>query len=137
MNNLVKSVRPTGRIGIVGVFVPEDPKGADKLAKKGEIAFNLGEFFQKGLHMGSGQANVKAYNRHLCNLIHVGRAKPSWIVSHEIALDEAPDAYEHFDCRENGWTKVVLHPGLRSDNSPLRKMKKSAARPNRELIHSH
>jgi len=111
MNDLVKTVRPTGRIGIVGVFVPEDPKAADKLAKKGQIAFDLGTFFEKGLQMGSGQANVKAYNRYLCELIHADRAKPSWIISHQLALEEAPNAYKHFDCRDNGWTKVILHPG--------------------------
>jgi glutathione-independent formaldehyde dehydrogenase len=32
------------------------------------------------------------------------------IVSHELALQDAPDAYNHFDKREDGWTKVVLHP---------------------------
>ena len=32
-------------------------------------------------------------------------------MSHELGLDEAPDAYRHFDARDNGWTKVVLHPG--------------------------
>jgi glutathione-independent formaldehyde dehydrogenase len=110
MNSLVKSVRPTGGIGIVGVFVPEDKKGADKLAKKGQIAFDLGEFFSRGQHMASGQANVKAYNRQLAELIHAGRAKPSWIVSHELTLDEAPLAYKHFDHRDDGWTKVILHP---------------------------
>ena len=111
MNALVKSVRPTGGIGVVGVFVSEDPKGADALAKKGEIAFDFGLFFEQGQHMATGQCNVKAYNRYLCNLIHAGRAKPSWIVSHELSLAEAPGAYEHFDCREHGWTKVILHPG--------------------------
>lgn len=110
MNALVSCVRPTGSIGVVGVFVPEDPHGADELAKKGQIAFDLGKFFEKGLHLGSGQANVKAYNRYLCHLIHEGKAKPSWIVSHEIGLDEAPEAYEKFDCREEGWTKVILKP---------------------------
>ncbi len=60
--------------------------------------------------MGTGQANVKAYNRYLRNLIHTGHAKPSWVISHELSLEEAPDAYKHFDCREKGWTKVVLHP---------------------------
>ena len=110
MNALVKSVRPTGGIGVVGVFVPEDKKAADKLAKKGQIAFDLGEFFSRGQHMGTGQANVKAYNRFLARLIHAGRAKPSWIVSHELSLDEAPDAYKHFDHRDDGWTKVILHP---------------------------
>jgi glutathione-independent formaldehyde dehydrogenase len=91
--------------------VSEDPHGADKLAKEGKIAFDLGTFFEKGQHMGTGQANVKAYNRYLCALIHEGRANPSWIVSHEIGLDEAPDGYKNFDHREAGWTKVVLHPG--------------------------
>jgi len=111
MNDLVKSVRPTGAIGIVGVFVTEDPNGTDALAKKGQIAFAIGKFFEKGLQMGSGQANVKAYNRYLSHLIHTERAKPSWIVSHELSLEEAPKAYEEFDCRKDGWTKVVLHPG--------------------------
>jgi threonine dehydrogenase-like Zn-dependent dehydrogenase len=46
----------------------------------------------------------------LCRLIHQGKAKPSFLVSHELPLDKAPDAYEHFDARENGWTKVVLKP---------------------------
>lgn len=110
MNDLVKSVRPTGGIGVVGVFTPEDPHGADELAKHGQIAFSLGEFFSKGQHMGTGQANVKSYNRYLCDLIHHGRAKPSWIVSHELTLAKAPDAYRHFDCRDKGWTKVLLHP---------------------------
>jgi threonine dehydrogenase-like Zn-dependent dehydrogenase len=110
MNDLVKSVRPTGALGVVGVFVPEDPKGADKLAKNGQIAFDIGTFFEKGLHMGCGQANVKAYNRYLAKLIHTERAKPSWIVSHELSLEEAPEAYKQFDCRKEGWTKVILHP---------------------------
>ncbi len=133
MNNLVESVRPTAGIGVVGVFVPEDPGASDELAKQGKIAFDFGKFFQKGLSIGTGQANVKAYNRYLCNLIHHGYAKPSWIVSHEISLNEAPDAYQHFDCRENGWTKVIMHPGGKS--KPARE--KAAKSAKREPAHSH
>ena len=110
MNALVKSVRPTGILGVVGVFVPEDPKGPNEFAKEGQIAFDLGEFWSKGLSMGTGQAPVKAYNRHLCNLIHEGKATPSFIISHELSLEEAPGAYQHFDARDKGWTKVVLKP---------------------------
>ncbi len=110
LNALVQSVRPTAGLGLVGVYVPDDPKPATELMKKGEIAFDFGTFFEKGLHMGSGQCNVKMYNRYLCDLIHRDLASPSWIISHELGLDEAPDAYEHFDCREEGWTKVILHP---------------------------
>jgi glutathione-independent formaldehyde dehydrogenase len=110
MNGLVAPVRETGIIGVVGVFVPEDPKAADKLAKQGQIAFDLGKFFEKGLRIGSGQANVKSFNRRLRNLIDAGRATPSFIVSHELPLDSAPDAYQHCDARGKGWTKVVLKP---------------------------
>jgi threonine dehydrogenase-like Zn-dependent dehydrogenase len=111
MNNLVKTVKATGRIGVVGVFLPEDPQGADALAKKGQIAFDFGQFWFKGQSMGSGQANVKAYNRQLSRLIEHDKVKPSWIVSHELALEDAPSAYASFDSRKPGWTKVVLKPG--------------------------
>jgi len=111
MNHLVKSVKPTGGLGIVGVFMPQDPGGADALAKKGQIAFDLGAFFTKGQRMGTGQANVKAYNRYLAKLIHEGRAHPSFIISHELPLEQAPEGYANFDARKDGWTKVVLKTG--------------------------
>jgi threonine dehydrogenase-like Zn-dependent dehydrogenase len=111
MNNLVRSVKFTGGIGVVGLFVPRDPGSPDQLYKQGEIVFDMGLLWFKGQHIGTGQANVKAYNRHLRDLIHVGKAKPSFIVSHKLPLRDAPDAYQHFDARDNGWTKVILKPG--------------------------
>ena len=111
MNNLVATVKATGRIGVVGVFVPEDPKAEDKLEKRGQLAFDFGSFWSKGQSIGTGQANVKAYNRLLSRLIEHDKVKPSWIVSHELPLAKAPEAYANFDQRKNGWTKVVLKPG--------------------------
>jgi threonine dehydrogenase-like Zn-dependent dehydrogenase len=133
MNSLVKCVRATGGIGVVGVFMPKDPGAADELAKQGQLAFDFGKFFEKGLHMGSGQCNVKAYNRYLCDLIHAGRAKPSWVVSHELTLEEAPNAYKHFDSRENGWTKVILHPTGGAGTLQRREEPKKARRPARQM----
>lgn len=111
LNNLVQSVRFTGGIGVVGVFVPEDPGAADELAKHGQVAFDFGQFWFRGQSLGSGQCPVKRYNRQLRNLIHAGVARPSFIVSHRVGLEEAPSAYEHFDNRDDGWTKVLLKPG--------------------------
>ncbi|HEY3992085.1 MAG TPA: zinc-binding dehydrogenase, partial [Ktedonobacteraceae bacterium] len=108
MNNLVKSVKFTGGIGVVGLFVPQDPGGPDQLSKQGEIPFDMGLFWFKGQHIGTGQANVKSYNRQLRDLIHAGKAKPSFIVSHRLPLSDAKEAYQHFDARDNGWIKVVL-----------------------------
>jgi len=110
LNQLVRSVRFTGSIGVVGVYVPQDPGGPDVLAQRGAVAFDFGEFWFRGQSMGTGQCPVKRYNRALRDLIASGRATPSWIVSHELPLDQAPEAYAHFDARDHGWTKVVLHP---------------------------
>ena len=110
MNNLVRSVRPTGGIGVVGIFLPGDPGASEELARNGQIAFDWGLFWFKGQFLGTGQANVKAYNRHLRDLITQDKAKPSFIVSHQLSLDDAPDAYKRFGNREDGWTKVVLKP---------------------------
>ena len=118
LNNLVDSVRFTGGIGVVGVFVPEDPNSPDDLGKEGKVAFDFGMFWFKGQKMGTGQCPVKRYNRHLRNLIHAGRANPSFIVSHRLGLDDAPDAYRHFDARDDGWTKVVLHPAPTNGGAP-------------------
>ncbi|HWD96403.1 MAG TPA: glutathione-independent formaldehyde dehydrogenase [Acidimicrobiales bacterium] len=110
LDNLVNVVRATGRIGVVGVYVPEDPKAATEGAKEGRVAFEYGTAFKKGISIASGQCPVKRYNRELRDLIIQGRAAPSFIVSHELSLDDAAEGYKNFDARENGWTKVLLHP---------------------------
>jgi threonine dehydrogenase-like Zn-dependent dehydrogenase len=110
MNCLVGSTKATGGIGVVGVFLPEDPGSPNKLGKEGKMAFDFGKFWFKGQQIKTGQANVKHYNRRLMNLIEAGRATPSKIISHRLSLEEAPKAYKHFDARDGGWTKVVLKP---------------------------
>ena len=110
MNDLVQAVKATGSIGVVGVFVMKDPKSKEVLQQKGHMDFDFGSFWSKGQRIATGQANVKSYNRELCALISAGKAKPSSIISHEISLEEAPEAYKHFDKRDKGWTKVVLKP---------------------------
>ena len=110
LDNLVKVVRATGHIGVVGVYVPDDPGAATEQAKEGRIAFNYGEAFTKGISIAGGQCPVKKYNRELRDLIIRGKSSPSWIVSHEIPLKEAVTAYDRFDKREDGYTKVLLKP---------------------------
>lgn len=111
LDNLVQVVRSGGGIGVVGVYVPQDPGAADEGAKEGRIGWDYGTFFTKGQRMGTGQAPVKRYNRRLRDLIVAGRAKPSFIVSHEVGLGDAPDLYDRFDRRCDGVTKVLMHPG--------------------------
>ncbi|KAJ7192708.1 hypothetical protein GGX14DRAFT_593997 [Mycena pura] len=107
---LVSVVRPTGGLGVPGLYVPSDPGAPDQASAKGYMSFPFGKFFEKGLTIGTGQCNVKTYNRYLRDLIIAGRAKPSFVVSHNLSLDDAADAYHKFDKRIDGYTKVLLHP---------------------------
>jgi glutathione-independent formaldehyde dehydrogenase len=110
LNQLVHTVRPTGRLGVVGLYVPSDPGAPDENAAEGKLLFEIGKFFEKGQTIGTGQADVKAYNRQLRDLIIAGRAEPGFVVSKELPLEGAPEAYERFDKREEGYSKVLLHP---------------------------
>ncbi|RDW61226.1 glutathione-independent formaldehyde dehydrogenase [Aspergillus mulundensis] len=76
---------------------------------------------RRGLTLGTGQCNVKAYNRQLRDLIIAGKAKPSFVVSHEISIDEAEVAYDKFDKRVDGYTKVIIHPngGFQGKQPPV------------------
>ncbi len=110
INQLIQVVRPTGELGIPGLYVPSDPGAPDEMAAQGRLGIDFGKFFEKGLKCGTGQCNVKAYNRYLRDLIIEGRADPSWVVSHRVDLEEAPEMYQKFDDREEGVTKVLLEP---------------------------
>lgn len=112
LNSLIDTVRATGMLGVPGLYVPSDPGGPNEQAKRGMLLVSVGRFFEKGLRMGTGQCNVKQYNRQLRDLIIEGRATPSFVVSHELPLDQAPMAYDKFDKRIEGYTKVILHPQM-------------------------
>lgn len=116
VRQLSRIVNPTGHVGLIGVYFAQDPGGRDEHAKRGEYVFPIGEFWDKGIAIGMGQAPVKRYNVFLRDMIINQRAKPSFIVSHRLPLSRAPEAYAHFDQRGVGkgeqYTKVVLKPAL-------------------------
>jgi glutathione-independent formaldehyde dehydrogenase len=101
LNLLVQVVRPAGSVAVPGYCVPPDP---------GRLPLALDAVFEKGLRVGTGQANVKRYNRQLRDLIAHGRARPGFVVSHELPLAEAPTAYESVERQAEGFTKVILKP---------------------------
>ena len=110
LNQMIDVVSPTGALGIPGLYVPTDPGGVDEGAKRGALSINFGRLFEKGLRLGTGQCNVKRYNAYLRDLIIAGKASPGFVVSHQVPLEEAPDAYVKFDKRVEGYTKVILNP---------------------------
>jgi glutathione-independent formaldehyde dehydrogenase len=112
LQDLCQIVNPTGNVGLIGVYPDQDP-GAERTPwKSGVYQIPFGQFWKKGITVGMGQCPVKQYNWRLRDLIIAGKAKPSFIVSHRVRLEEAPEMYEKFDLRGTGegepYTKIVL-----------------------------
>ncbi len=111
LDQLVRTVRPTGALGVPSLCLRPGPGGPVEEARRGEPLVAIGTLVEKGLRLGTGRADVKRYDRRLRDLITEGRATPSFVVSHELPLDEAPEAYRAIDQRLDGYTKIVLKPG--------------------------
>ena len=110
IEDLARLVNVTGSLGIIGVYQPYDPGAASEEAQRGEYVLPWALLWVKQLTIGTGSTQAKRYAFQLRDLIVTGRARPGFIVSHNVPLDEAPDAYRMFDQREPGYTKVVLKP---------------------------
>jgi glutathione-independent formaldehyde dehydrogenase len=110
LHQLVQTVRPTGGLGVPGPCVPLSRDGLAEDVGQQTSLMAIGTLFEKGLRLGTGQANVQRYDRQLRDLITEGRATPSFVVSHELPLEEAPSTYHDFGRRADGYLKVVLKP---------------------------
>ncbi len=86
---------------------PEIVGGAFGYAKW-EYILPLGQLWEKGLTIGTGQTPVKKTILMLRDMIIAGIARPSFIVSHRISIEDAPAAYREFSQRADGYTKVVI-----------------------------
>lgn len=81
--------------GVYGGFLDKIPMGA---------AFN------KGLTFKMGQTHVHRYLKPLIEHIQRGDIDPSFVVTHTLPLDQAPQAYETFKHKRDNCIKVVLKP---------------------------
>ncbi|MFU8802885.1 MAG: zinc-dependent alcohol dehydrogenase [Bradymonadaceae bacterium] len=70
----------------------------------------MGPAFNKGLTFKMGQTHVQKYIADLLENIRNDDIDPSFIVSHRLPLEAAPEAYEMFQKKENNCVKVVLRP---------------------------
>src|SRR5207253_1846256 len=70
----------------------------------------FGAAFQKGLTFKMGQTHMMRYMRPLLELIAGGLIDPSFVITHRLPLDEAPNAYKVFRDKHDHCIKVVLKP---------------------------
>jgi threonine dehydrogenase-like Zn-dependent dehydrogenase len=70
----------------------------------------IGAAFNKGLTFRMGQTHMQRYLRPLHDRIVNGEIDPSFVITHRLNLDEAPEAYRTFRDKKDGCIKVVLKP---------------------------
>ena len=98
LREMIYVCRPAGTLSIPGVYgglVDKIPFGA---------------FMNKGLTMRTGQTHVNRWTDDLLNRIKEGQIDPSFVVTHEVALEDGPEMYKTFRDKEDGCIKVVLKP---------------------------
>jgi threonine dehydrogenase-like Zn-dependent dehydrogenase len=94
----INACRPGGTVSIPGVYGGY----LDKVP--------MGAAFAKGLTFKMGQTHVHRYMRPLLDRVMAGQIDPTFVISHRIGLDDAPDAYAMFQEKQDNCTKVVMRP---------------------------
>ncbi len=74
----------------------------------------LGQFMNKGLTLKTGQTHMMRYMKPLLELIEQHKIDPSFVISHRVSLDEAPEMYKTFRDKQDECTKVVIDPWAES-----------------------
>ncbi len=98
LREAIIACRKGGRLSIPGVY-------GGFLDK-----FPLGALMEKGLQVRSGQTHVQRYIADLLRRIEADEIDTTFLISHRLSLEEAPDGYKNFKDNQNEWTKVVLRP---------------------------
>ena len=98
LREMIYNCRPAGTLSIPGVYGGM----VDKIP--------FGALMNKGLTVRTGQTHVNRWTDDLLNRIEEGQIDPSFVITHRVSLDEAPEMYKTFRDKKDGCIKVVLKP---------------------------
>jgi threonine dehydrogenase-like Zn-dependent dehydrogenase len=98
LREAIRCCRKGGTLSVPGVYIGF----LDKIP--------FGALMNKGLTVRTGQTPVKKYAAKLLRMIEDGTIDPSFVITHRVGLDGAPEAYRAFRDKEEGCIKVVMRP---------------------------
>ncbi len=70
----------------------------------------FGSIMNRALTIKTGQTHVHRYLRPLLDRIQKGEIDPTFIITHRLRLEDAPDAFETFKNKQDECIKVVMRP---------------------------
>jgi threonine dehydrogenase-like Zn-dependent dehydrogenase len=98
LREVIQACRKGGTVSVPGVyggFLDKMPFGA---------------LVNKGLTIKTGQTHVHKYLEPLLDRILDDEINPSFVITHRLSLEDAPEGYKMFRDKENNCIKVVLKP---------------------------
>jgi threonine dehydrogenase-like Zn-dependent dehydrogenase len=98
LRQAILACRNGGTVSIAGVY--------ERIMDKAP----LGSVMNRSLTIKTGQTHVQRYLVPLLKRIENGEIDPSFVVTHRMRLEDAPQAYRMFRDKQDGCVKVVLRP---------------------------
>ena len=98
LRQAIQACRKGGTVSVPGVYSGFDDK------------IPMGAFMNKALVMKTGQTHMMRFMKPLLDRIEAGEIDPSFVISHRVPIDDAPEMYKVFRDKEDHCTKVVLDP---------------------------
>ncbi|MEA2363397.1 MAG: hypothetical protein QOD71_2542 [Thermoleophilaceae bacterium] len=98
LRQAIRACRNGGTISVIGAYGGFIDK------------FPMGSVMNRSLTIKAGQCHVQRYLRPLMERIENGEIDPSFVITHTMKLDDAPQGYDTFKNKEDGCVKVVLKP---------------------------
>jgi threonine dehydrogenase-like Zn-dependent dehydrogenase len=98
LREAILACRSGGTVSVIGVYGGFTDK------------FPIGAVMNRGLTIRSGQCHVHKYMRPLLERIEAGDIDPSFVITHQLDLEQVPGAYEAFKHKQDDCVKVVLKP---------------------------
>jgi len=100
LHEAIYNCRKGGTVSVPGVYIGL----LDKIP--------FGAAMNKGLTFKMGQTHVQRYSAPLLKMIENGEIDPSFVITHTVGLDDAPEMYRTFRDKKDGCIKVILKPDL-------------------------
>lgn len=98
LRQAIQAIRKGGTLSIPGVYGGV----LDKV--------NFGAAFGKGIHMNMGQTHMHKYMAPLLKFVEEGKIDPSFLISHRIGIEQAPEMYKVWRDKQDQVTKIVIDP---------------------------
>jgi threonine dehydrogenase-like Zn-dependent dehydrogenase len=98
LREAIMACRNGGTVSIPGVY--------GGLADK----FPIGAVMNRSLTIKTGQTHVHRYMKPLMEMIRDGSIDPTFIITHRMSLDDAPQGYRIFRDKQDECVKVVMRP---------------------------